>query len=157
MTRQAFVEAGGNFCRKVGLPKSLGQIYGLLFLSSKPLSLDHITDLLEISKASASVGTRQLMAWGMIRQVWVPGSRRDHFEAVPELRQIARRAYEEFLRPKIDASEQRYRRLRTFLDEDLAAGRLTPEEHEFCAARLQRVGSMQEQVRSALPLLKQVL
>lgn len=156
-TRQAFVEAGGNFCRKIGLPKSIGQIYGLLFLSPKPLSLEDITQLLEISKASASVGTRQLIAWGAVRQVWVPGNRRDYFEAVPELRQIARRAYDEFLRPKLDASEKRYERLRTFLEEDLVEGRLSQEEHEFCENRLLRVGRLQERVRTAVPLVEQFL
>lgn len=156
-TRQAFVEAGGNFCRKVGLPKSIGQIYGLLFLSAKPLSLEDITQLLEISKASASVGTRQLIGWGAVRQVWVPGNRRDHFEAVPELRQIVRRAYDEFLRPKIDASEKRYGRLQGFLAQDLAEGRLSPEEHEFCEDRLHRIGRLQERVRDAVPLLEQFL
>ncbi|MCB1128388.1 MAG: hypothetical protein KDM81_17975 [Verrucomicrobiae bacterium] len=155
--RQAFVEAGGNFCRKVGLPKSIGQIYGLLFLSHKPLTLEDITQMLEISKASASVGTRQLIAWGAVRQVWVPGNRRDHFEAVPELRQIVRRAYAEFLRPRLDASEKRHARLESILEEDLGAGRLTPEEHDFCASRLQRVGRLQEQLRTVVPLVEQYL
>lgn len=156
-TRRAFVEAGGNFCRKVGLPKSIGQIYGLLFLSPKALSLEDITQLLEISKASASVGTRQLATWGALRQVWVPGARRDYFEAVPELRQIIRRAYEEFLRPKINASEKRYERFQSLLEEDLAAGRLTAEEHKFCATRLLRVGRLQEQIRTAVPMVEQFL
>ena len=35
--------------------------------------------------ASASNGTRQLAAWGAIKQVWVQGDRKDYFEVVEDL------------------------------------------------------------------------
>src|ERR1043166_2383342 len=76
------VEAIGRLFQGFGLPRSTGQIYGLLYLSKKPLSLDDLVELLSISKGSASTGTRHLASWGAIRQVWVPGDRRDFFEAL---------------------------------------------------------------------------
>ena len=77
--RKDMVEAAGGLFQALGLSRSAGQIYGLLYLSDKPLSLDDMVDLLSISKGSASMGTRHLASWGVIRQVWVPGDRRDFY------------------------------------------------------------------------------
>lgn len=84
-TRREIIEAGGRLCQLLGLPRSTGQIYGLLYLSAKPLSLDDMVDLLGISKASASCGTRQLASLCAIRPVWMPGDRRDYFQSVADL------------------------------------------------------------------------
>src|ERR1051325_7726277 len=82
------VEATGRLFQSFGLPRSTGQLYGLLYLSKKALSLDDLVELLSISKGSASTGTRHLASWGAIRQVWVPGDRRDFFEALDDFRTI---------------------------------------------------------------------
>ena len=82
---QEMVEVGGRICQVLGLPRSTGQIFGLLYLSTEPLSLNKMSAMLGISKASASTGTRQLAAWGAIRKVWVPGERRDYYEVVEDL------------------------------------------------------------------------
>ena len=45
-----------NFLRIVGLQKSIGEIYGLLFVSAKPLAMDDIMNRLDISLGAASQG-----------------------------------------------------------------------------------------------------
>ena len=56
-----FLNAASSF----GLPKSYGQIYGLLFCRDVPLSMDEVMNLLEISKGSASQGLRAFAkSWG---------------------------------------------------------------------------------------------
>ena len=57
-----FLNAANSF----GLPKSYGQIYGLLFCRDVPLSMDEVMNLLEISKGSASQGLRALRNLGAI-------------------------------------------------------------------------------------------
>ena len=52
-----------NAAQSVGLPKSLGQIYGLLFCRDESLSMGEIMELLQISKGSASQGLRALSNW----------------------------------------------------------------------------------------------
>ena len=61
---QEMIEVGGRICQSLGLPRSTGQIFGLLYLSVEPLSLNRMSSMLGISKGSASVGTRQLVLWG---------------------------------------------------------------------------------------------
>ena len=53
----------------LGLPKSVGEIYGLLFASPKPLTMLDLIDQLGISKGSASQGLRMLRALGAVRDV----------------------------------------------------------------------------------------
>jgi HTH-type transcriptional regulator, glycine betaine synthesis regulator len=151
-TRLDMVEACGRIGQVFGLPRSLGQIYGLLYLSPAPLSLDDIAELLGISKASASTGTRQLAAWGGIRQVWVHGDRRDHFEAEPELGNLLRSGYSDFLKPRLASSQKRLDRLTATLDQDLAAGLVTREEYRLCLERLKKFAHLQKKLQALAPL-----
>jgi hypothetical protein len=51
----------------LGVPKSVGQIYGLLYASLEPLSFSDIVERLEISKGSASQGLQLLRSLGAIK------------------------------------------------------------------------------------------
>lgn len=150
--RMEMIETCGRFCQVFGLPRSLGQIYGLLYLAPDPLSLDDIAELLGISKASASTGTRQLAAWGGIRQVWVPGERRDHFEVEPELGRLLRLGYTDFLKPRIIASQRRLEHMSETLGEDIAQGTITKEEHKLYSDRLKRFLQLQKKMQQVMPL-----
>ena len=66
-----------NGVRVLGLPKSVGEIYGLLFISPEPLALDVIVSRLEISKGSVSQGLRFLRNLGAVKPVYVSGDRRE--------------------------------------------------------------------------------
>jgi DNA-binding transcriptional regulator GbsR (MarR family) len=73
----------------LGLPKSIGEIYGLLYISPDPLALDAIVSKLGISKGSASQGLRFLRNLGAVETVTIPDERREHFEAVAQLKPLA--------------------------------------------------------------------
>jgi hypothetical protein len=51
-----------------GVPKSVGQIYGLLYATPAPLTLADIVERLEISKGSASQGMQLLRSLGAIHE-----------------------------------------------------------------------------------------
>jgi len=64
------IECAGFFAEVVqvfGVPKSVGQIYGLLYASPVPLSFSDIVERLEISKGSASQGLQLLRSLGAIK------------------------------------------------------------------------------------------
>lgn len=73
----------GQLANYFGFSKVTGQIYGALLLSTRPLCLDDMVELLNISKANASMTMRTLENMGMVREVWVRGSsgRRKYYEA----------------------------------------------------------------------------
>jgi HTH-type transcriptional regulator, glycine betaine synthesis regulator len=72
--------------RALGQRPSFAEIYGLLFISSRPLPQDDFTDRLDLSAGSPSQGLRFLQDIGAVRTVLVDGDRRTHNEAVAELR-----------------------------------------------------------------------
>ena len=65
----------------LGLPRSIGEIYGLLFISPDPLALDDLVERLGISKGSASQGLRALKTLGAVKEIEVEGSRRSGYVA----------------------------------------------------------------------------
>src|SRR5436853_1761730 len=77
--------------RLLGQPRSLAEIYGLLFISARPLAMDDLIERLRLSKGSASQGLKFLRNTGAVRTVYVAGDRRAHYEAVAELRNLSRR------------------------------------------------------------------
>lgn len=84
---QEMVAVGSRICQLLGLPRSMGQIFGLLYLSVEPMSLSKMSSMLRISKGSTRIGTRQLTSWGCIRKGWISGDRRDYYEVNEDLGQ----------------------------------------------------------------------
>jgi DNA-binding transcriptional regulator GbsR (MarR family) len=80
----------GQLADYFGFSKVVGQLYGAMLLSDKPLCLDDLVVQLDISKANASMNMRTLENMGMVRQVWVRGSssRRKYYEAETDFWQI---------------------------------------------------------------------
>lgn len=64
-----------------GVNSSVGRIYGVLYFSERPLTIDQIKDELGMSKASISNGLRELLDTEMVVKVWKKGDRKDHFVA----------------------------------------------------------------------------
>lgn len=156
-TQGELIEALGNLCRRFGLPRTLGQIYGLLFFSERPLSLDEISERLGVSKASVSIGTRQLAGWGVIRSVWVPGNRRDHFEVEADIAGVLRKAYTEYIKPRLDRTQHRFEHLENSLARDLADGRITQAQFECCTSRLKRLQGIRRKLELASPIIDKLL
>ena len=154
---QEMVELGGRICQVLGLPRSTGQIFGLLYLSTAPLTLNKMSAMLGISKGSASTGTRQLAAWGAIRKVWVPGERRDYYEAVEDLGQLIRGSYNNLIKPKIRSSKERLASLKTSLDEDIKSGALPTEKEEMLRSRIQSLEKVHNRLFQFLPLAEKFI
>lgn len=109
---QEAVDLFVGLAQVVGLPKSVGQIYGLLFISASPLSLDAIAARLDISKGSASQGLKFLRTTGAVRVCDEHGSRCDHYEAETGLRALATGFLKEQVEPHLESGEDRLGRLK---------------------------------------------
>jgi DNA-binding transcriptional regulator GbsR (MarR family) len=137
--------------RALGQPRSLAEIYGLLFISPSPLAMDDLIARLKISKGSASQGLRFLRDIGAVRAVELNGDRRVHYEAVAELRRLAGKFLGDQLAPRLAGNEQRLTRL---------AGRIAelPASHrEHARARLTMLQSWHRNTRRILPLVIKLL
>jgi DNA-binding transcriptional regulator GbsR (MarR family) len=87
-----------------------GRIFGLLYLSPEPVSLDELTDELQQSKSNVSVSVRGLIDWQLVRRLRVPGSRKDHYEAATDfwrvMQEIMERRFRWNLRQVVAAAEE---------------------------------------------------
>ena len=77
-----------QMCGKFGLNNIMAELYAILYLSDRPLSLDDMVERLKISKGSASVNIRILERYGVARSVWVKGSRKDYYEAEADISKV---------------------------------------------------------------------
>jgi DNA-binding transcriptional regulator GbsR (MarR family) len=88
--RDSMLDGLGQLSEYFGFSKVMGQLYAALLMSPRPLCLDDMMELLEISKASVSMNMRTLEHLGMVRQAWVRGrgDRRKFYEAETDFWEI---------------------------------------------------------------------
>ena len=76
-SRTTVIDAIAQNMNLYGITPSTGRLYGLLFFSDKPLTLDEMKEELGMSKTSMSTSVRTLLDLNMVEKVWVKGSRKD--------------------------------------------------------------------------------
>ncbi|NBT47637.1 MAG: ArsR family transcriptional regulator [Actinobacteria bacterium] len=86
-----------KLCSILGLPKSIGLIYGAVFVASEPMEAGQICRKLKISRGSVSQGLKFLKELGAIRSEGLSGNRAEHFVTEDHLR----KAVEIFVTKKI--------------------------------------------------------
>lgn len=101
----------------LGLPRSFGEIYGLLFISPEPLSMDQITGQLNISIGSASRGLKELRAFKAVKATYRPGERKDYYVAEAEFRKLTAGFFKEEVFPHLESVLERLQSLQTLLND----------------------------------------
>ena len=79
--KQSFVEGMSGISQFWGFPKGVGAIFGVLYLSPDPLSLDELVEQTGLSKGAISTNVRMLSRLGLIRPVNRLSDRKDYYEA----------------------------------------------------------------------------
>ncbi len=134
-----------------GIQKSIGEVYGLLFVSPDPLPMDEIVTTLAMSKGSASQGLKMLRAIKAVRRVYKPSDRRDHYVAETELRKLVGGFVKERIGPELASGAK----MLSDVEEGLAG---LPEEHrEFFRNRVEKLRAWQEQAKVILPFVSEAL
>lgn len=99
---QNFILHWGEMGVRWGINRTVAQMHALLYLSPKPLTAEEISETLSIARSTVSSGLRELNSWGIIRIAHVLGDRRDHFEAISDVWEMARLLMDERKRREID-------------------------------------------------------
>src|SRR6478735_1351045 len=89
--RDEFIAAWGTLGVEWGISRHAAQVHALLLSSAQPLTLDAIVEQLGISKGSASMSTRFLIDWQLIRRKSSRDGRRDVYEAEGDVWEMSRR------------------------------------------------------------------
>ena len=146
----------------LGLPRSVGQIYGLLYASPVPLSFSDIVERLDISKGSASQGLQLLRTLGAVKPVSRSYSLtvrrsdgatvRDYYEPELGLRRLLGGIIRGRIEPLVGQGRLRMRRLR-----ELAEAAADSSRKEFQLERVEQLETWRRQVTLLLPVLKTLL
>jgi DNA-binding transcriptional regulator GbsR (MarR family) len=126
--------------------KSIGEIYGLLFISPAPISVEEIRFKLRMSSGSASQGLSLLRRVHAVRIAYLAGDRRDYYVAETGLGKIAAGFLREKIAPHLSDQEERIIRLANLLTQ-------TPLERRHLAERIEVLQSWRKQARAVLPMV----
>ncbi len=140
----------------LGVPRSLGEIYGLLFATPRPLAFQDIADRLQLSKGSVSQGLRFLRMVGAINPVVVTGDRREFFEPVVELRALVGGFLKERLNPQLESWGARAKALK-LSDFNRAEGAGGTGDAKTIAQRLNKIKTWQKRANVVLPMIGKLL
>ncbi len=88
--KEKFISTWGSLGSLWGINKAMAQIQALLFISTKPLSMEDIMDELKISRGNTSMNLRQLMDWGIVTKEIIPGERKEYFTTEKDVQELAR-------------------------------------------------------------------
>jgi len=138
-----FVDAA----QALGLPKSVGEIYGLLSCSQEPLAIDDIRAKLRISKGSTSQGLRFLRNIRAVKTLYVVGDRRDNFVAERSLRRLLAGFLRERVVPPLENGEERLKSIEALLAEN------SGEKKSILDEEVHRLRTWNRKSKQLLPVL----
>ncbi|MGB8190389.1 MAG: MarR family transcriptional regulator [Chitinophagaceae bacterium] len=93
--RQQFIASWGAFGTHWGINRTMAQIHALLLTSADALSADDVMEQLNISRGNVNMNIRELINWGLVERVLVPGERREFFTAEKDIWRVARQIVKE--------------------------------------------------------------
>jgi DNA-binding transcriptional regulator GbsR (MarR family) len=99
---ERFVAHFGEMARHWGMSRTVGQIYGLLYLSPKALNADEIVERLSLSRSNVSTGLKTLEDWRLVKLIHLKGDRREYFETPKEIWEVFRTLAEEKRRREVE-------------------------------------------------------
>ena len=109
--RRQLIELCVVATRLMGLPRSVGEIYGFIFTSTEPVSFEAVVKGLDISAGSASHGLRWLRRTGAVRSVYLARDRREYYVAETSLHAFAHNFLGESVFCHLAASHERLTKL----------------------------------------------
>ncbi len=145
------INAVVRMAKLMGLPKSVGEIYGLLYSSPEALPMDRIIELLKISLSSASMGLKTLRSLRAVKVAYIPGERRDFYTAEESFRKIISNFLKEEVSPHLESGKERL----DIMSELLAD--VSDEEKSFYSSRVDRLQQLSKAANKLLPLVSHII
>ena len=96
------VQTWGQLSAQWGINRTMGQIHALLMISPEPLTADQIIEELAISRGNVSMNLRNLVEWGVVYKVHVPGDRKEYFLSEKDAWKMALQIARERKRRELD-------------------------------------------------------
>lgn len=99
---ESFVMHFGEMGSRWGFNRTVGQMYALLVVSDEALSANEIAEALSISRGNVSMGLKELQSWRLVQQFHKPGDRKDYFQSLGSIWDMAQKVLEERRKREVD-------------------------------------------------------
>lgn len=93
--RQQFISSWGAFGTHWGINRTMAQIHALLLVNADPLTQDDIMEELNVSRGNVNMNIRELINWGLVDRVILPGERKEYFAAEKDIWKVVRQIVKE--------------------------------------------------------------
>jgi DNA-binding transcriptional regulator GbsR (MarR family) len=100
--KQQFIASWGAFGTHWGINRTMAQVHALLLISPDPLSQDDLMEQLNISRGNANMNIRELIDWGLVDRIIIPGERKEYFTAEKDIWKVARLIVKERKKRELD-------------------------------------------------------
>jgi DNA-binding transcriptional regulator GbsR (MarR family) len=97
-----FISSWGAFGTHWGINRTMAQIHALLLISPDPITQDDIMEQLSISRGNVNMNTRDLIGWGLVERVLIPGERKEFFTAEKDIWKVATQIIKERKKRELD-------------------------------------------------------
>lgn len=87
--KSQFIASWGAFGTHWGINRTMAQIHALLLVSAEPITQDEIMVQLNISRGNVNMNIRELIDWGLVDRILLPGERKEHFSAEKDIWKVA--------------------------------------------------------------------
>jgi DNA-binding transcriptional regulator GbsR (MarR family) len=88
-------DAVGGLMESWGFKRNMGRMWALLYLENTPMSAADLGERLELSSGAVSMLLTELQQWSVVKKTWVPGERRDYYEAETNIWKPVSRVFRE--------------------------------------------------------------
>jgi DNA-binding transcriptional regulator GbsR (MarR family) len=142
--KNEFVQGLSQISRFWGFPKGMGAIFGVLYLSPAPLSLDEIVRETGLTKGAISTEIRALARMGLVHRSSKLGDRKDYYEAEGDFYAAVRSILKERQNTEFDRAVRSVQQTLEVMEENW----VEDEEWHFVYERVQALQSFFDAIDS---------
>ena len=93
--KQQFISSWGAFGTHWGINRTMAQIHALLLVSPDAMTQDDIMEELDISRGNTNMNIRELINWGLVERILLPGERKEYFSAEKNIWKVVKQIVKE--------------------------------------------------------------
>lgn len=138
IARNNFIQGMSRITDFWGFPKAMGAIYGVVYLSPTPISLDELVEQANVTKGAVSTHVRSLERLGLLHKHMALGDRKDYYTAETDFWKVIRSLLREREKNDFDRSLKAVGESLT----QVQAAQIEPNEAELAQFYQQRLQNM---------------
>lgn len=136
----------------IGLPRSVGEIYGCLFCAQSPQTFDALAARLGISRGSVSQGLKLLRQLGAVKVQYVAGSRKDHYQPELSMKRLVHGFVRDQFAPHLESGSGRLDAIAALIESEA-----DPALRLHAAQRISTLRTWQGRMQKLMPIIMAAL